>query len=601
MKGLVILALVLIIIPFSFSLVFNEVMYDPAGNDNNKEFIEVYDINYVNLSKFIIADGSSNDTLVEIKYFNSGYALIVEEGFNYSKVNASIYSVGATIGNNLGNTEENLTLFYPNKSIVTKLRYFSEWGANGNGYSLEKIDQSVQNTESNWHTSFIANGTPGEQNSVFGLQGFTYNQIQITEIFPDPEGNDTDKEFIELYNPTEHDIDLKWSYFKDLANHKFIITDMTAGTTVIHSKDYRVIHILGFQGLLNNDQDEIKLYDESGTLIDDVSYAQTVEGNSYALVNGYWQNTKPTPGEENVDYNQIKDSSIEILKIYDLGNDKTAEFGQTIRIRLKIYKGDSSKSEVRAWIEKDEKASKETTANIYSRYASYEMTLPIQIKPNCDDKLESGKYDIKVQGLDVSDEDSVNIEGRDDAVCDETAPDVSNSKFSYSFADYPNVINANRVFTIKVEINGDENPHDLEIWSYVYRGSKTYSGEREENKQKIHIPADGSLLVELQNAVIDAEPGDYKIKVKIQKDDQKTLKELTGDLRISNDVPGIACDASTIPQTNCNLNSIFNSAKPYALSTVVFESSQRKAEELLPYFIGTIMTLTTLFLLFSRT
>jgi len=276
-------------------------------------------------------------------------------------------------------------------------------------------------------------------------------------------------------------------------------------------------------------------------------------------------------------------------------------YAEDLTITTIYYKGDSSKSEVRAWIEKDEKASKETTANIYSRYASYEMTLPIQIKPNCDDKLESGKYDIKVQGLDVSDEDSVNIEGRDDAVCDETALDVSNSKFSYSFADYPNVINANRVFTIKVEINGDENPHDLEIWSYVYRGSKTYSGEREENKQKIHIPADGSLLVELQNAVIDAEPGDYKIKVKIQKDDQKTLKELTGDLRISNDVPGIACDASTIPQTNCNLNSIFNSAKPYALSTVVFESSQRKAEELLPYFIGTIMTLTTLFLLFSRT
>ena len=167
--------------------------------------------------------------------------------------------------------------------------------------------------------------------------------------------------------------------------------------------------------------------------------------------------------------------------------------------------------------------------------------------------------------------------------------------------DYPSVINSNHVFTAKVEIKGDETSHDLEVWSYVYRGSKTYSNEREGNKQKVYIPAEGSVIVELQNSVIDADPGDYKLKVKIQKDSQKTLKELTGDLRVTEYSSEENCgDCSGSSQQNYALSSPFSTPKPFALSTIMFESSQRKAERLVPYFIGTIMILTTLFLLFSR-
>ena len=79
-------------------ILINEIMYNPAGNDNNKEFIEIYSDNYTNLTDYIISDASSNDSLVELYYFDSNYSLIVEDGFNYSNINASIYSAGATIG-----------------------------------------------------------------------------------------------------------------------------------------------------------------------------------------------------------------------------------------------------------------------------------------------------------------------------------------------------------------------------------------------------------------------------------------------------------------------------------------------------------------------
>src|SRR3989344_2156976 len=139
------------------SLRINEIMYNPNGSDNNKEYIEIYSDNYLNLSGFIIADGYSNDTLAEIKFFDSDYSLIVEEGFNHININASIYSVGATIGNNLNNDGDNLILFYPNGSIADAVNYSDNASE---GYSLEWFNGS-------WYQSFVFNGTPGSENSVY--------------------------------------------------------------------------------------------------------------------------------------------------------------------------------------------------------------------------------------------------------------------------------------------------------------------------------------------------------------------------------------------------------------------------------------------------
>ena len=77
-----------------------EINYNPDGEDNNFEYIEIA-LN--NLSNYSISDLESSDNLTLINYFDGNYSLIVEEDFNYSGINASIYSAGATIGNNLNN------------------------------------------------------------------------------------------------------------------------------------------------------------------------------------------------------------------------------------------------------------------------------------------------------------------------------------------------------------------------------------------------------------------------------------------------------------------------------------------------------------------
>ena len=53
-------------------------MYNPEGNDNNKEFVEVFSDDAVNLTGYLVEDSGSNDVLELLSYFDGFYSLIVE-------------------------------------------------------------------------------------------------------------------------------------------------------------------------------------------------------------------------------------------------------------------------------------------------------------------------------------------------------------------------------------------------------------------------------------------------------------------------------------------------------------------------------------------
>src|SRR3989344_625697 len=78
-----------------------EINYNPEGEDNNFEYIEV--------------------------------------DFNYSGINASIYSAGKTIGNNLNN-DFDVVFLKKNGSVEDVAYYSSEFGGSGNDKSICKKD-----------------------------------------------------------------------------------------------------------------------------------------------------------------------------------------------------------------------------------------------------------------------------------------------------------------------------------------------------------------------------------------------------------------------------------------------------------------------------
>jgi len=116
--------------------------------------------------------------------------------------------------------------------------------------------------------------------------------------------------------------------------------------------------------------------------------------------------------------------------------DETAQFGDIVNVKLNAYKGDTSKYSIQLYIEKEgTKASEITKFNLKEKYSSYEGQIPIQIKSNCDLKLENGRYDLVIEGIDEKDTKKITIEGLKKSMCDtksvESLEEEKESKIVY--------------------------------------------------------------------------------------------------------------------------------------------------------------------------
>lgn len=140
------------------------------------------------------------------------------------------------------------------------------------------------------------------------------DQIIINEIFPNPSGSDTGGEWIELYNSGDENVNLNaWS-----------IDDEAGGSSpykisedlVIKAKDYLVLSNEQTKIILNNTTDKCRLFDPEDKLIDEISYEQVKEDQSYSLIENVWQwTTQITPGEENLLAEEVVENNSGLIKI----------------------------------------------------------------------------------------------------------------------------------------------------------------------------------------------------------------------------------------------------------------------------------------------
>jgi hypothetical protein len=79
-------------------------------------------------------------------------------------------------GSGLNNNSELINLLIPGESgqTVDSLTYDHDWGADGNGYTLERVDaEDTSDSPANWNESRQQMGTPGRRNS---------SPLQITPV-----------------------------------------------------------------------------------------------------------------------------------------------------------------------------------------------------------------------------------------------------------------------------------------------------------------------------------------------------------------------------------------------------------------------------------
>ncbi|MFC1753145.1 hypothetical protein ACFL96_07085 [Thermoproteota archaeon] len=576
---LMLLAVIIAFLDFAYALDtgdgirINEIMYNPEGNDNNKEFIEIYMETPVNLSGWIIADKASEDVLELIQHSESNYALIVESGFDITGINAAVYSAGATIGNNLDNTADEIFFFMPNATMVASAHYDCSI-ANNNGKSIEYID-------SQWLESIETGGTPGQENTEHNAEdngndnntiNNTTNQTTGCSMFFSV---NTDKN---LYNNSEK---VKIDFGLEENIEDFIIeywAEDLAGN--IAKAKYNTTNKNQKSWTPNIDEADKSFYVKANLYAD--CEQQDILLNSKKLIT--------VQGEAKSD-----ESSIVIRDVY-IGDDETIEFGKPLRIKLDIYKGDESSSTVEIWIEdldSSEKVSDVSKLTLYEKFREYEITLPIQIKNNCNKKYSDGSYTLIVEGLNITEKREVSIEGVVSSLCplSSAAADAEDTKISYELAEFTQDAVVGEEFTTKVSIANDEEKHAFTLWSYVYRGSRCYSGEREQNTITIDLDPGETRTVEINNVIEEAEPGEYKFKVKIQKDELKTTTDLTEDIYISEKFSetnkSISFEIMALVGSNNSTNKTANTTKQKKIPTgkVIYQSSSAKAKNLAVYFI----------------
>ncbi len=231
-----------------------------------------------------------------------------------------------------------------------------------------------------------------------------------------------------------------------------------------------------------------------------------------------------------------EEPSLEIREIYDLGNDGKAEWGDTFRVKLSLYKGNDTKETAQLWLEdsSERKASRVTKVSLVEDFTNLTATLPVQLLGNCGRTLPDGTYHLILEGLGKRDEERITIAGFDRAACGQEQRSAQRSAFSFELQELPRTLTSGRRFDVQLRLTGDDKEHDVEVWSYAFRGSKSYSGEREQNKKTVHLNPGEEKHVTLPVMLdSDLEPGHYQLKLRLRKDGQKTAQELTEPITIT--------------------------------------------------------------------
>ncbi|MBN1331877.1 lamin tail domain-containing protein [Candidatus Dojkabacteria bacterium] len=167
-------------------------------------------------------------------------------------------------------------------------------------------------------------------------------QVSINEILPNPEGTDTGKEWIELYNYSKETINLQNWQLKDTSTKSFVFEEIE-----LDSHEFLLIYP-NFS--LNQSDENVSLYDDLGNLVDSFSYIISSEGLSWARIPdgvGNWIPDKsPTPGStNNIDELDYPDSLL-ISEIYPTPKDQESEW-------LEIFNNSSDEIDLTNWIISD--------------------------------------------------------------------------------------------------------------------------------------------------------------------------------------------------------------------------------------------------------
>ncbi len=463
---LLLVAFGLVSVPSATAMVFNEIYYDAIGSDDNQEWFEIVNEKNetVDINGWKFFEDSVNHNLVLVigsSVLNPGtFALVAEDAQTFLTNNQNFSGTLFDSSFSLSNTGETIVLKNNTGGVEDNITYSYIWGGQENGFSVGLYNGVWKETLQ----------TPGAANKVSNICDWSVSILSDKLIF------ENSNEFSWKVKTERHLGE------PSLLTIKRSIDDLYG--TIVKSYDDLIHNITNKETLSYDPNLKPGTYYLKAEIIPACNDSNS--GNNIA------QQLLAVKGARE------KDSSLEINTIYDLGKDKEAAFGQLIRVKVTAYKGDTTKNVVSLWIEGKEKVSKIFKFDINEKFTLQELTVPIQIFPNCKNNLKNGSYEVILEGLGEKDSKRIEIAGNAKDTC------------------------------VKEVIK--------------------------EDKQQTKKAAN-------------------------KKTETATAKE---------------------PKGTAESKHTFNAGKPFAISTIIFESSQRKAEKFVPYMFTVLASVMTLFLVFSK-
>ncbi len=420
--------------------------------------------------------------------------------------------------------------------------------------------------------------------------------IEINEIMYNPVGDDSGNEWVEIYNPGHIDLsnwtigDL--SANKTLAAVR--ITDSDFLLVVENNRSFgnsnASIYYAGslIGNGLGNSGDSVFLYDKNKTLIDSVAYNSTfANGNNKTLekFNSSWQESIAdggTPGFENsvsfVVPNFTNQTNLTEANLTDNSTDQTnvsandtnqtsanlTNANQTnstsnetanppacvssikINATKEIYTDEAIKFRhivnssddnfsIIYWVEdlfgnvvKSEYETKTISEKSFTPHLDERDTVYVikSILKGCNESYGEKMVAYKTE-KEIADT-PVNSTKQESSGSGTGAANSTKPKFSYELTSYSDEIMQDTEASATVQITSDDSPHEVYIQAYIYRYSKKYSEIAEEGFTIESLASETYELAFLTNAT----PGDYKMKIKINKDEQKTDYEITRNVTV---------------------------------------------------------------------
>ncbi len=260
----------------NFPIRINEVMPNPEGSDTDYEWIEVY--NYSDSSTDLSTCSIDEKKLPEDTFIEANSYLVITRDLLDKDEDGKSYEQRWGNGSGVwGDNEEesykvlelSISLSNSNDSIELVCSDFYDefsWisSVSGQSYSFTEDEEWVDDYDI----------TPGRSNAAIPTLDYL-RDVLITEVYPSPDTNLSEIEWLEVYNFGDSDIQLDGWILKD-STKSMVISD----EIVIPMKSYLVFDSDFLNFTLNNSGETISLYDPNEDLVDSFEYSETKKGIS---------------------------------------------------------------------------------------------------------------------------------------------------------------------------------------------------------------------------------------------------------------------------------------------------------------------------------